>query len=63
MSLKLPPPPDQAVRMIYDPDRRLYWVPVSADFMPELVSSWSDPLRVKIVDGELVFQRLAEQPA
>lgn len=59
MSLKIPPPPDVPAKGVqYDAGRNLYWVPVSPALLPSMVNGWSEPVRVKIKDGDMIFQRV-----
>lgn len=60
MSLKIPPPGDAyiPVGVQHDAMRDLYWVPVSSAFLPSMINGWSEPVRVKIEDGQMVFQRV-----
>ncbi len=64
MSLKIPPPGDEfiPVGVQYDAMRRLYWVPVSPELLPEMINGWGPPVRVKIENGNMVFQRVQEAP-
>ena len=50
-------PNDLQVRAYHDPDRDLYWVPVSTALLPDLLADWSEPLQVKVIDGQLVLRR------
>ena len=58
MALTIPPPSNlPATGVQYDAARNLYWVPVSPAFLAEMVNAWSEPLQVKIENGDMVFRR------
>ncbi len=61
MTLKIPPPGDEfmPVGIQYDAVRNLYWVPVSPALLPSMVNGWSEPVRVKIENGDMTFQRVS----
>jgi len=48
---------DLPMRAIHDPDRHVYFVPVSDALFPQMEADWSDLVRVKIEDGQMVMRR------
>jgi hypothetical protein len=50
------------VRVYTDSDRRLCWVPMSMETLPDLLTEWSQPLQVKVIDGQLTFKRVSVGP-
>ena len=64
MSLKIPPAGDPhiPIGVQHDAMRSLYWVPVSSALLPSMINGWSEPVRVKIENGEMVFQRVEHVP-
>jgi hypothetical protein len=47
----------RAAEAHYDHELRLWWVPVSPELLDQLAKEWSEPVQIKIVDGQMTARR------